>query len=31
VCGAEIMTLVRTPAGLRIDLRGLSALEVPAG
>ena len=31
VCGAEIMTLVRTPAGLRIDVRGLDSLEVPAG
>jgi len=30
VCGAELMTLVRTPAGLRIDLRGLSSLDVPA-
>ena len=28
-CEAEIMTLVRTPNGLRIDLRGLASLEVP--
>lgn len=28
VCESEIMTLVRTPTGLRIDLRGLASLEV---
>lgn len=29
-CGAEIMTIVHTPDGMRIDLRGLSSLVVPA-
>ena len=30
-CEGEIMTLVRTPRGLRIDLRGLASLEAPIG
>ena len=29
-CEHEIMTLVRTPNGFRIDLRGLASLEVPS-